>query len=258
MLCNKVEKNAVVDIEKKVEDLKVEEEGSKFECPFEDVDNADPFASEEPCKFHRVVHRRTAPRGTEIAGKDKSRGGYIFSRWSGRLLQDIGGGDRLRQMTTRFYAHCFRDHTLRKFMFEDDGSAAHGQRLADWMVEMMGGEGTPWRDSGRFGNMRQLSHSKAWHSERRPKKDRGKRFQLDDCRIWMRLMFLSGREVGLDQFTTFWRWYSGMIQEFIGIYEFTAPPYTQESLEWSEDPANVDKYKADGCKMVGVIGAGRR
>ena len=44
--------------------------------------------------------------------------------WS---VKDIGGGDRIREMTTRFYAHVFEDAELRKFIFEGDGAAAHGQ-----------------------------------------------------------------------------------------------------------------------------------
>lgn len=36
-------------------------------------------------------------------------------------------------------------------MFMDDGAEAHGKRLADWIIEKMGGEGYPWTDSGRLG-----------------------------------------------------------------------------------------------------------
>ncbi len=268
MLCTRVKKDSVVEIsdgvEKKLnlseQQQQQQEEKLQFKCPFEDPDNTDPFSSVEPCSFHKVVHVRTVPKngGGSSYNKSMNSRAYLFSGRTSKLLQEIGGGDRMREMTTRFYAHCFRDHTLKKFMFESDGAAAHGQRLADWMVEQIGGEGTPWRDSGRAGNQRQISHSQAWHSERRSRKDRGKRFQLDDCRIWMRLMFLSGREVGLHQFDGFWSWYVSAIQDLIGIYEFTAPPYARESDEWAENRANYEKYKSGGFRMEGVIGVGRR
>jgi hypothetical protein len=58
------------------------------------------------------------------------------------------------------------DATLKQFLFLDDGPAAHAKRLADWIIEKMGGEGQPWTDSGRRG-MRQPSHHAAWNSSRR-------------------------------------------------------------------------------------------
>jgi hypothetical protein len=33
------------------------------------------------------------------------------------------------------------DFTLSKFLFKDDGAASHGQRLGDWIIEKIGGEG---------------------------------------------------------------------------------------------------------------------
>jgi hypothetical protein len=38
-------------------------------------------------------------------------------------------------------------------------------------------------------------------------------------RVWMRVMFLSGREVGLDRHAAFWKWFVGFIKHFVGIYE---------------------------------------
>lgn len=77
-----------------------------------------------------------------------------------------------------FYAHAFQDHTLAPFFFEDDGAEAHGKRLADWLIEMMGGEGRPWTDSGRYGQ-RQRSHTRAFYSVKRAPKLRGESFQLE-------------------------------------------------------------------------------
>jgi hypothetical protein len=80
-------------------------------------------------------------------------------------------------MTTRFYARANSDFVLDKFLFLDDGPAAHGQRIGDWIVQKMGGEGEPWTDSGRFG-LRQMSHVHAWQSPKREPKDKGVRDRI--------------------------------------------------------------------------------
>ena len=36
-------------------------------------------------------------------------------------------------------------------MFETDGAENHAKRLADWIIEKIGGEGKPWTESGREG-----------------------------------------------------------------------------------------------------------
>ena len=106
--------------------------------------------------------------------------------------------------------------------------------------------------------MRQPTHAQAWHSKKRSPSLQGQRFQLDDTRIWMRLIFWSAREIGLADHKPFWNWFVGFIKHFIAVYEGSAPPYAQESAEWSESVANVKKYIEDGHKMVDVIGYGRR
>ena len=83
------------------------------------------------------------------------RGTHLKTAETAALLQDIGGSVRIREMCTRFYAHFFVDRHLRQFRFEPDHSAAHGQRLGDWIVQKMGGEGDVWSQSGRH-NMRQV------------------------------------------------------------------------------------------------------
>ncbi|KAG1655425.1 hypothetical protein FOA52_009096 [Chlamydomonas sp. UWO 241] len=138
-------------------------------------------------------------------------------------------------------------------MFEEHDAVAHGKRLGDWTVQKLGGEGSPWSDSGREG-MRSTAHVLAWDSPHRPKEDRGRRFTLSDCRVWMRLHFLACREAGLADHAEFFDFYVDVIQHFVGVYERSASPYAQESAAWSADPANVQRYRDDGCKMVDVLG----
>ena len=86
-------------------------------------------------------------------------------------------------MCTRFYARAFEDSLLAPFMtVYNDGAVNHAQRLADWIIEKMGGEGTPWTNSGRYG-MRQPTHFKAWNSLARDPSVRGEHFKLDDTRV---------------------------------------------------------------------------
>jgi truncated hemoglobin YjbI len=203
---------------------------------------------------------------------------YDRTMESASLLRAIGGGRRILELTTRFYAMAFEDQQLREFFFAGDGAAAHGDRLGHWLIQFMGGEGNPWDDSGREG-MRQPSHAKAWFSSKRPAERRGRRFKLDDCRVWMRLMFWSARQVGLfpssesvevptdstDPISNdsalplsiqraFEAWFVSFISHFIRIYEFTAPPYAQRDAVWSLNAANIQRYYADQRAMRDVMG----
>jgi len=170
---------------------------------------------------------------------------------SALLLRGVGGGQKILEMTTTFYAWALLDEHLKEFFFEVDGAAAHGDRLGHWIVQFMGGEGNPWDDSGREG-MRQRSHAKAWSSRHRPPQRMGRRFKLDDCRIWMRLHFLAARQVELFNFPQFQQWYTAFIAHFIRIYEESAPPFAAADAEWSANSDNVAKYVAQGRRMVDI------
>merc|ERR1719244_1312764 len=221
------------------------------ECPFAipSLPRETVYLEENICPFHQVHH--SPPEKGSIVTPVKVNivaGTHTRNRDTARLLLDIGGGDKIREMTTRFYAHFLKDQHLKQFRFETDGAAAHGQRLGDWIIEKMGGEGDVWSESGRH-NMRQVSHSRAWNSKNRSKQLRGRHFNLVDCVVWMRVMFLAGREVGLDQHQVFWSWYLGFIAHFIAVYERRAPPYTQEAAQWSLSEENVVQYKESGGTM---------
>jgi hypothetical protein len=203
---------------------------------------------------HHNFHSQPEPSKLSTTVTPARVGGtFKYSEDTASLLADVGGGDRIRDLCTRFYAHVFLDKHIAPLIFKGDGAIAHGVRLGNWIIEKMGGEGTPWSDSGRHG-LRATTHGQAWRSEYRDPKDYGKRFKLDDCRIWMRLMFWSGREVGLHHYTAFWNWYVTFVKHFIAVYEYSAPPFTEEDAEWSADPHNIQKYVEDGYAMVDVIG----
>lgn len=228
-------------------------------CPFANLSlniKGDAAAAASGCPFH--AHKRFDPSTAKVTRPVPLavvHGTHQVSRGTAELLHDIGGGDAIREICTRFYARMHADTHLRQFLFLDDGAVAHGKRLADWVVEKMGGEGKPWTDSGRYG-MRQPSHSAAWHSERRDPSVRGQRFKLDDCRVWMRLHFWAVREAGLDRHAPFFAWYKDFIRHFIAVYERSAPRFVDESAEWSANPENIKTYLRDNT-MHDVIGKGR-
>jgi len=169
---------------------------------------------------------------------------------SARILADIGGSETLRAVATRFYNHCFLDKHLDKFI--EDHSDPHGERLGNWFAEKMGGEGPIWSNT-RPRNARSMAHARSWYSHKREKEKRGRRFKLDDCRIWMRLMFWSAREEGLAEHKPFWAWFVMFISHFICVYEYTAGEYGQESSEWSANASNVERYEKAGHVMNDVI-----
>jgi hypothetical protein len=213
--------------------------------------------TKEACPFHK--HR--VPQDYQLKSATIPvvirNGSHQVSEGTANLLHDIGGGDRIREMCTRFYARAFEDFTIQPFFFADDGATEHGQRLADWIIQKMGGEGEPWTASGRWG-MRQQSHYAAWNSSKRHPSVRGEHFKLDDARIWMRIHFWAGRECGLHEHEGFWNWYVGFIEHFIAVYERKAPRYAVEDASWSENPANIMAYQLAGNRMLDVIGMGRK
>lgn len=183
----------------------------------------------------------------------KSGNTHRTSAAQAALLADIGGGDRIRELCTRFYARAFEDQIIKQFFFEEDGAEAHGRRLANWIIQKMGGEGEPWTESGRWGQ-RQPSHHKAWNNAKRHPSVRGEHFKLDDARAWLRIHFWAARECGLHLHEPFWQWYIGFLEHFIAVYERRAVPYVAIDAEWSDEPNNLVEYEAASNLMRDIVG----
>ncbi|OQS03267.1 hypothetical protein THRCLA_21198 [Thraustotheca clavata] len=222
------------------------------QCPFEDA-NLDITNLSQPiqCPFHAHASALSPSITTRVELSVQALTFQATSS-SAALLKDIGGGDKIRELCTRFYARAFKDDQLKTFFFEEDGARAHGQRLADWIIQKMGGEGQPWTDSGRWG-MRQRSHYKAWNCEKRDVSVRGNHFNLMDTRTWMRLHFWAARECHLHLHTAFWQWYIDFIKHFIAIYERRASRYAKQDAAWSKEKRNLDKYVDDGYYMKDLV-----
>lgn len=99
------------------------------------------------CPFHahkqrgEFFHVRGGIPLDEVPGKKRCDDETVANEDTARLLKNIGGGDRIREICTRFYARAFIDAQLAEFFFNFDGATNHAQRLADWIIEHMGGEG---------------------------------------------------------------------------------------------------------------------
>jgi len=177
------------------------------------------------------------------------------------MIEEVGL-PALRRFTTNFYKKCFQDVHIDQFIRSHQDP--HGERFASWIAEKLGA-GTPWTQERRERNIhvftakghefqtphdRSSSHFVAWHSPKRPDDVWGQHFKLDDCRVWMRLHFWAAREEGLLENAAFADYYVRFIAHFISVYERTAPPFARESLRWSAEPTNVQRYLDGGRALV--------
>ncbi len=214
---------------------------------------------QEPKNLAAVDDKTRAQRARDISSRITVKdqvpvnihfGSVIATDGTRQLLNDIGM-ENILGMTNRFYEKAFQDQHLDKFIRSHQDP--HGERLGTWIMEKMDDTNPVW-SSQRPPNARTQAHRDAWTSPKRESSKVGRRFKLDDCRVWMRLMFWAAREQGLDAHPQFFDWYVRFIGRFIGIYEISAPPYAQQEALWSADPRNVQAYLNQGNIMSDVIG----
>lgn len=177
----------------------------------------------------------------------------------------------LQKMTDLFYEKAFQDETLDKFIQSHDDP--HGSRFAKWIHQKLSGS-TIWDEDraerlrkrkmvtladGGYKHLvhdRSSAHVAAWHSSKRPSRETGRHFKLDECRAWMRIHFWAMRESRImEKSPAFGDYYVRFIGHFIRVYESKAPLFARESYRWSASPSNIERYiHQDGRKMKDVIG----
>jgi len=194
------------------------------------------------------------------------RGGtHVVSEDLMHLMSNITVED-LQQMTERFYKKAFQDETLDKFLRSH--TDPHGSRFAKWIHQKLSGS-TIWDDDRASRNKdpvrlagghsyvvhdRSSAHVAAWNSAKRPSKEVGRRFQVDECRVWMRLHFWALRESGLLQKSpAFANYYVRFIAHFVRVYESNAPMFARDSFRWSASQENIYAYKMNGRRMTDVL-----
>jgi hypothetical protein len=191
---------------------------------------------------------------------------HVPSNESKAVLDDEVSLEDLQKMTTFFYENAFQDATLDPFIRSHDDP--HGDRFAKWIHQKLTGS-TLWdeeRDQrsrapvslahgiSHVVHDRSSAHAAAWYSPKRPDKDVGRHFQLDEARVWMRLHFWALRTFLLDKSPTFVDYYIRFIGHFVRVYEGAAPAFARESWRWSADPVNIQRYIESGRVMKDVLG----
>jgi hypothetical protein len=184
-------------------------------------------------------------------------------RETAQLLQEIGGVETLKALTTVFYNKAFADPHLDQFILRHNDP--HFERLGNWIAEKMDPSqqvgsaerktrslNTPHQCAGGTINVtdRSSAHAAAWHCTKRKPEVQGEHFQLHDARVWMRLMFWSAKEIGVFQRSpTFESWYVRFIAHFVHVYEREAPPFAREANRWSCSEENIAAYLQAGNSM---------
>mmetsp|Transcript_84 Transcript_84/g.140 ORF Transcript_84/g.140 Transcript_84/m.140 type:complete len:276 (-) Transcript_84:125-952(-) len=194
-------------------------------------------------------------------------GSHKVSEGTKRLMEEEVSFDDLKTMTHAFYQLAFQDDTLDKFIRSH--SDPHGDRFAKWIHQKLSGSDL-WDQDRQTRNLspvtvandrivivrdRTSAHSAAWWSPKRPADQVGRRFQLDECRVWMRLHFWAMRQAGLvEKSPSFADYYVKFIGHFVSVYEKRATKFARESFRWSADPKNTEAYIQGGRIMKDVLG----
>ena len=195
------------------------------------------------------------------------RSTFVVSPESKQLLEREVSLAELENMTRSFYEKAFLDETLDRFIHSHDDP--HARRFAKWIITTLAGNDL-WNEDCRTRSKIPVilangiehvvhdlgsAHVAARSSHKRPESEVGRPFQLDECRIWMRLHYWALRETGLMKTSpSFADFYIRFIGHYIRIYEPASQRFARDSLRWSEDPNNIETYIASGRVMKDVLG----
>lgn len=220
----------------------------------------------QPSTKHNRAERRGGFQFIPLAMGGKGRT-HAVSEGSARLINEEVALEDLARMTEAFYDKAFQDETLDKFIRSHDDP--HGDRFALWIHQKLSGSKLwdaerrrrcmePVTVAGGYQHVvhdRTSAHVGAWYSAKRPEEEVGRHFQLDECRVWMRLHFWALRESGLVETSpSFADYYVRFIAHFVRVYESSAPVFARDAWRWSADPKNIEQYIANGRVMKDVLG----
>lgn len=222
------------------------------------------------CPYHHELQQQPQTTGCpyrfvplRLDGNSRS---HIPSTGSAGLIDEVPL-EKLREMTELFYGKAFKDSTLDQFIRSHDDP--HADRFSKWIHQKLSGstvwdhdrsqrDPTPVKVAGGLQAIvhdRSSAHAAAWYSPKRPKRDVGRHFSLEECRVWMRLHFWAMREAGLVETNpSFADYYVRFIGHFVKVYEGVAPKFARESFRWSADPTKIERYLNKGRKMTDVLG----
>jgi hypothetical protein len=277
-ITNSIPESNIMTYQENIEVQKTEHGAVEIQQQEENLRAADGDLQEE-ANTHREA-RAASTTTTTMASTTKEPSSYTFvplrmggngrthevSKESRRLIQQVGLAN-LEKMTALFYENAFQDATLDQFIHSHNDP--HGSRFAKWIHQKLSGS-TVWDQDRRARNLepvrlagghrhvvhdRSSAHVAAWYSAKRPAADQGRHFELDESRVWMRLHFWALRESGLwIKAPSFADYYVRFIGHFVRVYEGSAPRFARDSFRWSANPANIEKYIANGRRMNDVLG----
>lgn len=134
---------------------------------------------------------------------------HQVSEASKHLIEEEVTLEDLQHMTELFYEKAFADSTLDQFI-RSHGDP-HAGRFAKWIHQKLSGSSV-WDQDRRARSKqpvelaegirhvvhdRSSAHAAAWYSPKRPARDVGRHFTLEECRVWMRLHFWALRNGGI-------------------------------------------------------------
>ena len=239
--------------------------GAHFEDLQADPDIAEEIRSLAAPSVQRETRVQARRQVQLVSLGTESSGAHKPDASTRQLMQEVGL-PALMRFTEAFYQKSFVDVHVDKLIASHD--EPHHKRFAMWIAERLG-DGTPWTEERRTrpakymeigGVTRQVAHDRssahtaAWNSPKREPHKRGQHFQPDDARVWMRLHFWAARETGMFEHKVFMEYYIRFIGHFISVYSSKAVPFTRDSVRWSADPMNVQRYLDAGRVMTDVIG----
>merc|ERR1719428_1963190 len=250
---------------------------------------AEAFRASDPDLLDESLERKCPFSGTGAAASSGfvplsiRKRAHVPSEGTVAIMKTISLSE-LQVMTDLFYEKAFLDQTLDRFIRSHEDP--HGARFAKWIHQKLSGSDAWDRDrafrrrekhgvtlaagadsgfdsdsegerSGFLVHDRTTAHVAAWHSPKRPPGEVGRHFQLDECRVWMRLHFWALRESGLlEANPAFSDYYVRFIAHFVRVYENTAPAFARDSLRWSASVQNIERYIRSGRRMKDVLGLG--
>ena len=254
---------AAADFQQQVENFRLSDEDL-----IEETNPGDTVGSSPGVKTPPSLLRSTEPKPYKFVPLTMGGNGrtHVVSKESRSLIEEEVTLADLEKMTALFYDRVFQDPTLDQFIRSHDDP--HGSRFAKWIHQKLSGSNV-WDHDRQTRDLKPVTlagghrhvihdrtsaHAAAWYSPKRPSQQVGRHFELDECRVWMRLHFWAMRESGLlEKSPSFSDYYVRFIGHFVRVYESTAPNFARDSFRWSADPANIAAYIQNGRRMSDVL-----
>jgi hypothetical protein len=156
-------------------DADLQEESKQFSERKDDVSLSSSETAQTPKPYRYIPLTMGGGGRTHVPSKESRE----------MILNEVSLKD-LTAMTTSFYDKAFQDKTLDSFIRSHNDP--HGIRFAKWIHQKLSGSHIWDKDRksrGRHAPVhdRTSAHVAAWYSPKRPASERGRHFELEECRV---------------------------------------------------------------------------